>query len=323
MSARLKWDKALMWTNRVFYIMLLALSALFFILYPHWFAWYLLVVLVLIAPFDCLISLPGILTRKLSLSLPYTLEQGEAGEVAVTVASGRLRLPSGPLKMRFRVKGPEREVSVRVRCTGETGAQAGFPIDTTHSGVVRCRLRRFIGIGVLGIVTAPVPVRWGGSVLILPRPVKPARAVSLPRAIKLLPKPGGGFSEDHDLRPYRIGDPVRTVHWKLSAKHDSLIVREPLSPPRHSRLIQTSPWSSVKEQDEIIGRFRWVSAYLLEQGLPHYVRFGEDSNIVEITRTEDIVECLYDILGGTPVDARKQVRAPGRFTWIYEINAVS
>ena len=34
--------------------------------------------------------------------------------------------------------------------------------------------------------------------------------------------------KSHDIRLYRIGDPINSVHWKLSAKLDELVVREPL-----------------------------------------------------------------------------------------------
>lgn len=32
----------------------------------------------------------------------------------------------------------------------------------------------------------------------------------------------------YDLRPYRVGDPLKQIHWKLTAKVDELTVREPL-----------------------------------------------------------------------------------------------
>ena len=40
------------------------------------------------------------------------------------------------------------------------------------------------------------------------------------------PKPQG-FSEEHELRPYREGDAINLIHWKLSSKYDEPIVREP------------------------------------------------------------------------------------------------
>lgn len=30
----------------------------------------------------------------------------------------------------------------------------------------------------------------------------------------------GAYAEEHELRPYRPGDPMRTVHWKLTAKQE-------------------------------------------------------------------------------------------------------
>lgn len=44
---------------------------------------------------------------------------------------------------------------------------------------------------------------------------------------------GSDHSETFDIREYVPGDDVRTIHWKLSSKTDTLIVREPSDPSHH------------------------------------------------------------------------------------------
>lgn len=46
----------------------------------------------------------------------------------------------------------------------------------------------------------------------------------------MLNKPGTDRTETYDVRDYRPGDDVRSIHWKLSVKEDNLIVRIPGSP---------------------------------------------------------------------------------------------
>ena len=49
-----------------------------------------------------------------------------------------------------------------------------------------------------------------------------------------MPAPRGrsASGEDYDLRPFREGDSLRTVHWKMSAKRDELVTRELLEDRR-------------------------------------------------------------------------------------------
>jgi len=149
-------------------------------------------------------------------------------------------------------------------------------------------------------------------------PAKPPNTVALPRGVILRPKPGGGFSEEHDLRPYRNGDTMRSVHWKVSAKFDSLTIREPLIPQAHSRLLHAARWSGARERDLILGRLRWVSGFLLEWELPHFVKLGDGGPIADIAKVEDLHDYLYLLLGGMP-EAIPIPAVPVRFAWVYKV----
>lgn len=50
-------------------------------------------------------------------------------------------------------------------------------------------------------------------------------------------KPGHDLTEVFQLRDYREGDSIRQIHWKLSAKYDRLILRDPSLPITRSLLI--------------------------------------------------------------------------------------
>ena len=55
-----------------------------------------------------------------------------------------------------------------------------------------------------------------------------------PQTVQALTR--GEEEDPGDVRPYRPGDPVRRIHWKLSARKDELLVRE------------TAPEDAWKEQ---------------------------------------------------------------------------
>ncbi|MCL2342732.1 MAG: DUF58 domain-containing protein [Firmicutes bacterium] len=306
-----------MWIRRLTYLLVLLLATIFYVTCRLWFAWYLWVFVLLLLPFDLLISLPGMLTRRVSLRAPRLLEQGEEGKL-FTVTSAKKALPSGPIKARLCAKSEDKTLWRRFSLNGACGSYPVFIIGAPHSGVTSFELRRIWPASLLGLFTVPISVRSRATVLVLPAPVKPPHTAGLPRVNLLRPKPGGGFSEEYDLRPYRPGDAVNTIHWKLSAKNDSTIVREALAPPPHSRLIQAAQWTSGGERDLILGRLRWISAYLLEQGLSHYVRLGKQGAVGEITKPEDLTAFLCAALDSESIPA--PLSLPAHFTWAFKID---
>ena len=308
-----------MLTRRLYYAAALAVSLLFYILYPHWFAWYLFVLLMLILPFDVLISLPGILTQYMALTAPYTLEQGEEGTLVVTALRGKA-FPSGSLNALLRIKSDDTAVSRRINGIGAHRDRYDLAIDTSHCGVISYELRRFWVISILGLFSMPFKPDIRVAVLVAPLPVKPPRDVSLPQLAGLVPKPGGGAAEDHELRQYRPGDPVKTIHWKLSAKHDDLIIREAMVPPPQSRLVRAAQWGSPDERDLVLGRARWVSGYLLENDLPHFVKLGDHSPVMEITGPDDFIKCLYYVLNRDEKRVPAASYPPGYFSWVYFVD---
>jgi len=309
-----------MWTHRIIYSFALAASAVFSVLYPFWFSWYLLVLLLLLAVFDLLISLPGMLKRRITFAAPRILEHGEDGSLVITTLADK-PFPARCIKTLLNVAGDDFNIRRRFILSAENDSRYEVVIDTSRSGVTSFESPRVWTVSLIGLFCFPAQVNCRASVLVLPEPVKPPHIVALPRGVILRPKPGGGFSEDYDLRPYRKGDPVRSVHWKVSAKFDSLIIREPLIAPAHSRLVHCVPWNGARERDLIIGRLLWVSAFLLKWELAHYVRLGDGGPVAEITRTEELHDYLYKTLGPYAKPAQSQTGVPIRFAWVFRVTA--
>jgi len=305
--------------SRLIYACALAGSAIFFVLYPFWFAWYLFLLILLLLPFDFLISLPGMLTRHITISSPKILESGDDG-VVVLVAHQRSKFPARCVKLWLKVSGDDFTTWRRFVFGAGEGCRYEVSIDTSRTGVTVFESKRLWTVSLIGLFCLPNNDIVRSSVLVLPPPAKPPHTVALPRGIILKPKLGGGFSEDYDLRPYRLGDPIRSVHWKVSAKFDSLIIREPLVPPSHSRLLFITEWNDAKERDLILSRVRWVSDYLLKWDLAHYVRFGEKGPITEVTCDTDLLGYLYLVLNNATQELRTPSTIPIRFAWVFRVD---
>ncbi|MCL2365418.1 MAG: DUF58 domain-containing protein [Oscillospiraceae bacterium] len=305
--------------TRIIYAFALACSAIFYILYPFWFAWYLFLLILLLLPFDFLISLPGMLTRSVTLSSPRILERGADGVVALNVHQ-RAKFPARCVKLWLKVSGDDFSMWRRFVFGAQEGDQYEITIDTTRTGVTFFETKRLWVVSLIGLFCLPHNITIKSCVLVLPAPQKPSHTIALPRGIILKPKLGGGFAEDYDLRPYRLGDPIRSVHWKVSAKFDALIIREPLVPPAHSRLLHVRQWNDSDERDLILSRLRWVSDYLLKWELAYYVRLGQDGPVAEITSHADLLDYLYLVLSGAAHEIRTPAAVPMRFAWVFRID---
>ena len=311
-----------MGTRRITYAISLACALFFYILYPYWFSWYLLEVLLLLLPLDLIISLPGMLSRKLLITAPMVLEQDmEAALVIITIR--KRPFPARCIKARMKTRGDNGNSLRRHLFSAKHESRYTLGIDTSHSGVTNYSMKRIWVISLLGFFSFPNPTQFEAPVLVLPPPIKPPHTVALPRSMVFRPKPGGGFAEDHDLRHYRQGDPVRSIHWKMSAKFNSLIIREPLVPPPHSRLLLITPWKKNKERDITLGRLRWISNYLLKWDLPYFVKFGDKGIIAEITKEEDLTIYLYEELCGATTARKPTIQDTGRFTWVFKVDAAN
>ena len=279
-----------------------------------------LVLLLLLLPLDLIISLPGMLNKGVLMSAPIVLEKGT--DAVLTLTTTHIKsYPVRSIKVKMHVKGDDFSAVSKVKCGAERDSRKEVIIDTSRSGITFFEIKRIWTISLIGLFSLPLNAEHRVSVLVLPPPVKPANTVALPRGLLLRPKPGGGFSEDHDMRLYRQGDPIRSIHWKLSAKYDSLIIREPLVPPPHSRLIRINPWRGANERDIILGRLRWISGYLLQWEMPFYVRFGTDGPIAEIKQESDLTDYLRSVLDSMAQKFITPDNIPARFTWVFQVDS--
>jgi len=305
--------------RRIIYILTLILVFFFYILYPPWLSWYLFVMMLLLPLFDLLISLPGMLSKTILLSAPTVLEENAEASLIVTVVHLR-SFPVRCVGLRLHMSGDDFDSKTTVYCSAGADDRTEIPIDTSRTGLTIFQLVRLSTISLLGLFSLKVNKKSTVKVFVLPPAIIPKSTFMLPRGLTLRPKPGGGFSEDHDLREYRNGDSIRSVHWKISAKYDDLMVREPLVPPNHSRLIHIMEWNSQEQKNLILGQLRYLTDYLLERDMPFYVKYADKESVAEVTKEEDLIDFLSDVLDAESRDSIYCPNLPTRFAWVYRID---
>lgn len=256
--------------RRVTYLALLGLSFLYWCMHKQWLSWMILLMLLIIPVLSLLVSLPAMLTVKARIQYPHQVRQGVPAKSSLVL---KCRLPVPPVRCKLRVHN---------KLTGDRFT--GYPgdhIPSKHCGQIDMTYKRLWVYDYLGLFRLPKKQTEPCLVYVLPRLLAGSEPHPMEQHVTAWkPKPGGGFSENHDLRLYRPGDDLRQIHWKMAAKTGKLIYREPVEPVCKDILLILTLSGTAEELDRKLGRLLWVSGRLLEQELLHEIRCQTADGIV-------------------------------------------
>ena len=292
--------------RRIAYAALLGGAVLFQIVFRFYLSTFTLALVLLLPLLSVLLSLPSVLGCTLLLtSAAPTVVQGEDAVFQVRLRS-RTRLPLPRLQARLHWSNQLTGAGGRVRwepVRTAPGAPPTLELATPHCGRLICRAERAWTCDLLGLFPLPIPTGRPAAVLILPPDMEQALPERLlgggPGGGALLPRPGGGPGEDYDLRDYRPGDPLRSVHWKLSSKRDELVVRETLEPRQTTLVLTYDHFGAPAALDQTFARLCALSRALLERGRPHHIQWATPHCGRLICRAERAWTC--DLLGLFPL----------------------
>lgn len=266
--------------RRISYAALLLAAVVFQIFFRFYLSTFTLVLVVLLPVLSVLLSLPALLGSSLRLTPEGNVPRG--GEARFTLTLERKNLfPLPPVKVRLIWSN---------QLTGETGglvchllpqdgkAQLSIPLSAPHCGRLVCAVKSAWVCDLLGLFPLPLPGKARAALLSLPLPAEvPAPdELEAPRSggVVLKPRPGGGPGEDYDLRDYRPGDPLRSIHWKLSSKKDELVVRETLEPRQAEVILTYDHFGPPEELDQVFDRLAALSRLLLDKGRTHHIQWA-------------------------------------------------
>jgi len=281
-----------MWGKRIGYLAVLLGCLVFYGFYREWFSWLLLVTVAALPWFSLLVSLPAMLTVKAQVRCPESV---------------RLQVPARS-SLQVTCPFPQPRVDCRIRLHNSlTGSRyVGSPgelIPSEHCGCMHIRVERLVAYDYLGLFSKKLRKQNDFCVLIEPKPVScPMPEMKAEPVAKVWkPKVGGGFSENHDLRPYRPGDELHGIHWKMSAKTGKLIYREPIESAQKGCLLQLSLWGKPPALDRKLGQLQWLSIQLLSRQCAHEVRCHTGEGLVQahIETEEELRQLMRQLLCAT------------------------
>ena len=280
----------------ILYLTVVVGCVIFYLAYQQWMSWLFLILVVSLPLVTQLVSLPAMLGTSLRLKLPQTVPMGTRLRLALTCNG---KLPCPPVKCDIQVKRP---------LTGEVWRmRAGDLLPADHCGALVCRPVGARIMDYLGLFSIRLRNVARKTVVVYPQSVpiedlpEPERVVSL----RWRPKPGGGLTEQYELRHYRAGDALNQIHWKLSAKTGKLIIREPQEPVRQKVVVALTLRGDAQALDVLLGQLLWLSRTLLEKGFPHQIRAltGEGTQALEVMDENTLEAAMVQLLSASQARA--------------------
>ena len=225
-----------MWKARLTFGMWLVGAALLYVFTDRYYALVLLLAS-LSGALGCVVcNLCRRTVPDVSLHLPPSAAKGEKAEGVLRLANDTA-LPMGRVDCTLceenRLTGERVSRTVSLRLPGRTAAKLPFLLESRHGGVVKVFVERLAVRDMLGLSQRVYGADVEARCTVFPDTFSPVLAVGTcismdAEGAEYAPdRPGFDASETFDIREYRAGDSPRSIHWKLSAKLERMVVREP------------------------------------------------------------------------------------------------
>lgn len=317
--------------NILIYFFILAAAFSFSVFYYDWFSWFLLIVVICVPLVSLVISLPFMiitLIRGLECFCDESVSNFDSLHIGVRSTNGK-SLMCPYLKIKF--KTTNSFALTRKSVVLKYGGVISKPVVvlskslSRHCGCVDIR----VGFGRVydftGIFFLPVRLKFSGSCAVMPLPQKPELLPDAQSTVILgyKPKPGGGFSDDYELREYRSGDSLKNIHWKLSSKYDDLIVKAPSEAIYKMLVIKPETTDTPDLNDFILARFIYVCSFFLDNEAEFYALDSRGDLVMKINDEKDVKSFLVSMYNGNTAQRQYDLTEACIYTILPEGEEVS
>lgn len=297
-----------MWRRRVLYVGGLLGALAFFMNYRMWFSAFVMLTLLLLPLFSIGLSLFSLRAKSVTMRCDRTVVRGENAELRIQESCKSFFQPP-PVAITVVVTdsmtGDKNTFDLEL-CGGK--AQT-FILESRHCGYLTFHAKRLVMRDYLGIFSIPLKPPEDVHLAVMPVECAPSPLpdLSMITPASYRPKPSGGYSEIHELRDYRLGDSMREIHWKLSAKADRLVVREPQIPNHGTVVVSFELDPDTDRADAVLDRLCYICRWMLEHETEHDVRWVSTAERGIVSKTvaslSDIEPLLFAVMRDPLPDA--------------------
>ncbi len=280
------------------YSISLIAAFIFFLFYKMWLSWYILIALLAIPVFALIVTIAASLTVKFSVVNPAVTVKGKPAFIKLSIEGIASAFSFYKVKMitTDHMAGTQEKKVIVICDNGVTK----IPLGTNHCGAYSYKLSKLKVYDLLGFFHFDQNINKDIELLVKPSPEMPGYMPDMYGfKAKNLRKSSKPNSEIYDIRDYQLGDPVKTIHWKMSAKKDKYLVKEPLEEyGGYSRVIL----KMTDDRDELdlhLGQILFTSKFFIDHEVAHIIRvIPPDSREVafSIESNIDLERALHTIL---------------------------
>jgi uncharacterized protein (DUF58 family) len=280
------------------YSISLIAAFIFFLFYKMWLSWYILIALLTIPVFALIVTIAASLTVKFSIVNPAVTVKGKPAFIKLSIEGIASAFSFYKVKMitTDHMAGTQEKKVIVICDNGVTK----IPLETNHCGAYSYKLSKLKVYDLLGFFHFDQNINKDIELLVKPSPEMPGYMPDMYGfKAKNLRKSSKPNSEIYDIRDYQLGDPVKTIHWKMSAKKDKYLVKEPLEEyGGYSRVIL----KMTDDRDELdlhLGQILFTSKFFIDHEVAHIIRvIPPDSREVafSIESNIDLERALHTIL---------------------------
>ncbi len=251
-------------------------------------SWLFLMALIFLPWLSLLLSLPSMISQKGTLIAPNAVSLGNEISLSVRFHS---KFPLTLVSWKFQIQQPNTTELTRINAWDKITAE--------HCGCIKVELANAWKYDFLGLFRWRLCKKSTHRILVYPKEVPIENIPSLKKI--LIPRwkaKRSGIAENYELRDYQPGDSLRQIHWKLSAKTGRIIFREAIIPIRNTPVLTMILSGDANEFDEKLGKFKFLSQYLLQNNLPHEMHClsGEGLKIYRISNQHDLHQAITQML---------------------------
>lgn len=280
------------------YFAALISTFVFFLCYKMWVAWYCLVLLLTVPVFAFILAVIASVTLRYKTEAPVIATIGKPAYIRFTLEGFAAFFSYCTIKTAVtdHMAGETKKSVLRITDSGVTK----IPLDTKHCGAFTYKMSKIYISDLLGFFKFSKNLGRDMEFLVKPVPEMPGYMPDVYGfKAKSLRKSNKPNSEIYDIRDYQLGDPVKSIHWKMSAKKDKIMVKEPLEEyGGHSRVIL-----KLSDDRDILdlhlGQVLFTSRFYLDHETSHIIRvIPPDSKEVafNVESETDLQRALLQIL---------------------------
>lgn len=288
------------------YLILIAGVVVYHVFHSRYFSW-LLLLLVLVLPVMSLIT-TLLLLYRCRIEMNPVPGASQAASFALQADSPFTGIPIH-LRLRYKNLFTGEKSKEKLVLLTRTKKIIAVPLHDGICGVIRCQIVKSYVRDLIGLLSLPLRAPDLLEVLILPEeiPYHGEATEDLPGDLMIKAEQMAikrtGEREMQGIREYRYGDTMRDISWKLSARHEKLMVRE-YEKTAGSLLSFAVLWGGTPEELHlVVARLLGIISCLADTDQPYTIFWlekepGKDAMIYEypfMTQAE-LESLLWDVL---------------------------